>query len=96
MFLLRKKNAFRFGNGDPPAILFVAVELESFRIPVGSIRKEKFVAGLRLRLLAYPLFEWRNLRALSVDVDELAVACLALPLLRSPWGFAGGLFFVIG
>ena len=96
VLLLRERNAFRFGNGDPPAILFVAVELEPFRIPVGSIRKEKFVARLWLRLLAYPLFEWRNLRALSVDVDELAVACLALPLLRSPWGFAGGLFAVIG
>ena len=94
--MLRKRNAFRFGNGDPPAILFVAVELESCRIPVGSIRKEKLVAGLWLRLLAYPLFEWRNLGALPVDVDELAVACLALPLLGSPWGFAGGLFFVIG
>ena len=96
MLLLRKRNAFRFGNGDPPAVLFVAVELESFRIPLGSIRTEKFVAGLWLRLLAYPLFEWRNLGALPVDVDELAVACLALPLLRSPWGFAGGLFVVIG
>ena len=96
MLLLRERNAFRFGNGDPPAILFVAVELESFRISLRSICKEKLVAGLRLRLLAYPLFEWRNFGALPVDVDELAVACFALPLLRSPWGFAGGLFFVIG
>ena len=60
VLLLRKRNAFRFGNGDPPAILVVAVKLESFRISVRSIRKEKLVAGLRLRLLAYPLFEWRN------------------------------------
>ena len=93
---MRKRNAFRFGNGDPPAILVVAVKLESCRIPVGSICKEKFVAGLWLRLLAYPLFEWRNLGALPVDVDELAVACFALPLVRSPRGFAGGLLAFIG
>ena len=55
VLLLRKKNVFRFGNGDPPAILVVAVKLESFRIPVRSIREEKFVAGLRLWLFAYPL-----------------------------------------
>ena len=79
--MLRERNAFRFGNGDPPAILVVVVELESFRISLRSIRKEKLVAGLRLRLLAYPLFGWCNLGALPVDVDELAVACLALPLL---------------
>ena len=96
VLLLRERNAFRFGNGDPPAILFVAVELEPFRIPVGSIRKEKFVAWLRLWLFAYPLFEGSNFGSLAVDVDELAVACLALPLLRSPWGFGGELFFVNG
>ena len=93
--MLRKRNAFRFGNGDSSAILFVAVKLEPFRISVGSIREEKFVAWLRLWLLAYPLLEWSNFGSLAVDVDELAVACFALPLLRSPWGFAGGLFFVI-
>ena len=95
MFLLRKRNALRFGNGDPPAVLVVAVKLEPFRISVGSIRKEKFVAWLRLWLFAYPLLERSNFGSLAVDVDELAVACFALPLVRSPWGFAGGLFVAI-
>ena len=36
VLLLRERNAFRFGNGDPPAILFVAVELE----PDGYTRRE--------------------------------------------------------
>ena len=95
VLLLRERNAFRFGNGDPPAILFVAVKLEPFRISVGSIREEKFVAWLRLWLFAYPLLEGSNFGSLAVDVDDLAVACFALPLIRSPWGFTGGLFVVI-
>ena len=93
--LLRKRNAFRFGHGDPSAIFFVAVKLEPFRISFWSIREEKFAAWLRLWLFAYPLLERSDFGSLAVDVDELAVACFALPLVRSPRGFAGGLLAFI-
>ena len=95
VLLLRERNAFRFEHGDSSTIFFVAVKLEPFRISVGSIRKEKFVAWLRLWLFVCSLLEGSNFGSLAVDVDELAVACLALPLVRSPWGFAGGLLVVI-
>ena len=95
VLLLDEGYAFRFRHGDSSTIFLVAVKLESVRISFGSIREEKFVARLRFGLFAYSLLQRSDFGSLAVDVDELAVACFALPLNRSPWGFAGGLFVVI-